>query len=72
MKYTLKIDGMYCSMCESHVNDAIRNNFQIKKVKSKHKTGDVLIETNTPLDTEKLTNTLNSTGYKVLDLKEEA
>ena len=71
MKYLLKIDGMYCSMCESHVNDAIRNNFKVKKVKSKHKTGDVLIETNEPLDTIKLTNTLNSTGYKVLDLKEE-
>ena len=71
MKYLLKIDGMYCSMCESHVNDAIRNNFKVKKVKSKHKTGDVLIEANEPLDTNKLTNTLNSTGYKVLDLKEE-
>ena len=71
MKYLLKIDGMNCSMCESHVNDAIRNNFNIKKVKSKHKTGDVLIETNEPLDINKLTNTLNSTGYNVLDLKEE-
>ncbi len=71
MKYILKIDGMYCSMCESHVNDAIRNNFQVKKVKSKHKTGDVLIETISPLDLEKLTNILNSTGYKVLDLKED-
>ncbi len=71
MKYILKIDGMYCSMCESHVNDAIRNNFQVKKVKSKHKTGDVLIETINPIDLEKLTNILNSTGYKVLDLKED-
>lgn len=71
MKYILKIDGMYCSMCESHVNDAIRNNFQVKKVKSKHKIGDVLIETINPIDLEKLTNTLNSAGYKVLDLKED-
>ena len=26
-KTTLKIDGMMCGMCESHVNDAIRKAF---------------------------------------------
>lgn len=30
---TVKINGMMCGMCESHVNDAIRNHFQVKKVK---------------------------------------
>ena len=25
------IDGMMCGMCESHVNDAVRNNFKVKK-----------------------------------------
>ena len=33
----LRIDGMACGMCESHINDAIRNNFDVKKVKSSHK-----------------------------------
>lgn len=37
MKYKLKVDGMACSMCEAHVNDCIRNNFKVKKVKSNHK-----------------------------------
>ena len=27
---TLKIDGMMCGMCESHINDAIRKEFQVK------------------------------------------
>ena len=27
----LRIDGMACGMCESHINDAIRNNFDVKK-----------------------------------------
>ena len=27
----LKIDGMMCGMCESHVNDCIRQNFNVKK-----------------------------------------
>ena len=25
------IDGMACSMCESHVNDIVRRNFHIKR-----------------------------------------
>lgn len=27
---TLKIDGMMCGMCESHINDAIRKEFPVK------------------------------------------
>ena len=27
---TLKINGMACGMCESHVNDAIRNAFAVE------------------------------------------
>ena len=33
----IKIEGMACGMCESHMNDAIRNVFQVKKVTSSHK-----------------------------------
>ena len=25
------VDGMMCGMCESHVNDAVRNSFKVKK-----------------------------------------
>ena len=35
-KITLEIDGMMCGMCENHVNDAIRNEFTVKKVTSSH------------------------------------
>ena len=28
IKTTLKIDGMMCGMCESHMNDVIRKNFK--------------------------------------------
>ena len=34
IKTTLKIDGMMCGMCESHMNDLIRKNFKVKKVTS--------------------------------------
>ena len=35
-KITLEIDGMMCGMCESHINDAIRKAFSVKKVSSSH------------------------------------
>ena len=28
IKTTVKVDGMMCGMCESHVNDAVRKVFQ--------------------------------------------
>ena len=40
VKTVLKIDGMMCSMCESHVNDCIRAAFNVKKVSSKGRDGD--------------------------------
>ena len=39
VKTVLKIDGMMCGMCESHMNDLIRKNFKVKKVTSSAKTG---------------------------------
>ena len=36
IKTTVKVDGMMCGMCESHVNEAIRNAFKVKKVNSSH------------------------------------
>ena len=42
---TLKIDGMACGMCESHVNDAIRAKFPVKKVTSSHSKGESVILT---------------------------
>ena len=36
LKITMKIDGMMCGLCESHINDAIRREFKVKKVTSSH------------------------------------
>lgn len=36
----LKIDGMACGMCEVHVNEAIRNHFDVKKVTSSARKGE--------------------------------
>lgn len=59
------IDGMMCGMCESHVNDAIRNAFSVKKVSSSHKKGKTIILTEHPLETQAVRSALESTGYAV-------
>lgn len=66
IKTTLKIDGMMCGHCEAHVNDTIRNSFDVKKVTSSHKKGTSEIISDQPLDAEKLKAAIEADGYKVL------
>lgn len=65
LKTVLTVDGMACSMCESHINSAVRENFKIKKVASSNKKGITEIISDFPLDEEKLKNTLERLGYRV-------
>ena len=65
VKTTLKIDGMMCGMCESHINDAIRNAFTIKKVSSSHTKGETIIISNDALDEEKIKEVISKTGYEL-------
>ena len=64
---TLKIDGMACGMCESHINDTIRQNFNVKTVKSSFKTGITVIMSDELLDEQKLHQVIDPTGYHVLE-----
>ena len=41
---------MMCGMCESHVNDAVRKAFQVKKVTSSHSKGQTVILTENDID----------------------
>ncbi|WP_316630863.1 heavy metal-associated domain-containing protein [uncultured Ruminococcus sp.] len=66
IKTTLKIDGMMCSMCESHINDTIRKDFNIKKVSSSHTKGITEIISETELDESAVREAVGKTGYKVL------
>ena len=71
IKTTLTIDGMMCPMCESHVNDTIRQSFKIKKVTSSHAKGVTEIISEEPLDEKALREAVGKTGYKVLEVKTE-
>ena len=70
-RMTVHISGMVCGMCEAHVNDAIRTAFSLKKVKSSRKKGETVILSETPIDPEKLRQTINATGYIMLSADEE-
>ena len=68
IKTTVKVDGMMCGMCESHVNDAVRNAIEVKKVSSSHKKGTTEILTEQPVDEENVKAAIEATGYKVLGI----
>ena len=68
---TLKIDGMMCGMCESHINDCIRRNFAVKKVTSSHTKGQTVIVSEEPLDAEALRGVIAQTGYELKDIQTE-
>ncbi|MBQ3471462.1 MAG: copper resistance protein CopZ [Clostridia bacterium] len=71
VKTTAKIDGMMCGMCEAHMNDAVRKDFDVKKVTSSHKKGETVILSENPIDEAKLTAAVEATGYKLLSVSSE-
>lgn len=71
IKTILKIDGMMCAMCESHINDTVRRSFNVKKVSSSHTKGVTEIISENPLDEAALRGAIAQTGYQVTDCRSE-
>ena len=67
-KTTVKIDGMMCGMCESHVNDSIRTKIPVKKVSSSHKKSETVIISENELSEAMIANALDGTGYRGIDV----
>lgn len=65
IKTTLKIDGMMCSMCQAHINDAIRRTAAVKKATSSHSKGETVIISEQELDLDNISKVLSSLGYTV-------
>ena len=63
---TLNIDGMMCAMCESHVNDAVRNAFPVKKVTSSHSRGETVILSETAIPEAELRPVFSKLGYALM------
>lgn len=64
-KYRVEVKGMRCGMCESHVNDIIRKNFDVKKVKSSHFKNETIIESKNELNEEEIRKVISGLGYDV-------
>ena len=71
VKTTLGIDGMMCGMCESHMNDAIRNNFDVKKVTSSHSKKQTEVISEEALDEGKLKEVVEKTVYQLTSVETE-
>ena len=65
VKITLQVQGMACGMCESHVNDAVRKAFPVKKVTSSHSKGKAVVLSEEPLDETVLRAAIHDTGYEL-------
>ena len=69
IQYILKIDGMMCGMCESHVNDAVRKALpQAKRVSSSHLKKRTSFVSEAPIDEAALRAAVDATGYTVLEM----
>ncbi len=71
IKTTVKIDGMQCNMCETHVKDLIRKKFDVKKVKASHVNGECVIVSPDEIPREELTYELGQMGYKITEMETE-
>lgn len=71
VKITAGIDGMMCNMCEAHMNDAVRNNFKVKKVSSSHTDKSSVIIAKVEIPEDKLREVVEKTGYKLTSFKSE-
>ena len=72
VRYIVDVEGMQCGMCEAHVNDAVRNAFQVKKVSSSHTKKQTVILANDTIDEEAIRNVIDNTGYKALSVHSES
>lgn len=71
VKITLDIEGMACGMCESHINEAVRKAFAVKKVTSSHTKGKTEIIAETEPGEAELRKVIGATGYTVTAVRVE-
>ena len=71
IQYTIAVEGMACSMCETHINDAVRKAFPVKKVTSSRSKKETTVLTETELDEDALRAAISATGYEVGEIRKE-
>ena len=71
VKITLAIEGMVCGMCEAHINEAVRNAFQVKKVTSSHTKKQTVIIAEKDIPEQELKNVIVKAGYDAVSVSSE-
>ena len=67
-KYVLKINGMKCSMCEAHINDVLRKELDVKKVKSNRKKNMTTFISEELIEDSRIKNVIDKTGYELVSV----
>lgn len=70
-QYTIGVEGMVCGMCEAHVNAAVRNAFQVKKVTSSHTKKQTVILTEQEITEQELKKVVTGAGYEAVSVSRE-
>ncbi len=71
IKLTVGIEGMACRMCEAHINETVRNTFQVKKVTSSHTKKQTVIISENDIPEQELKDAVAKTGYEVASMSSE-
>ena len=71
VKITLGIEGMACGMCEAHINEAVRNAFQVKKVSSSHTKKQTVIIAEQDIPEQGLKDVVAKAGYDAVAVSSE-
>ena len=71
-KYILKIDGMMCGMCETHVSEAIRKAVpSAKKVSASKGRKEATFLSEESVDTDALKKAIDETGYTCMGISSQ-
>ena len=62
---------MACGMCEAHINEAVRNAFQVKKVTSSHTKKQTVIIAEKNIPEQELKNVVAKAGYDAISVSSE-
>lgn len=71
VRITVGIEGMACGMCEAHVNEAVRNALQVKKVTSSHTKKQTVILAEEDITEQELKDVVAKAGYNVVSVSSE-
>ena len=71
IELTVKVEGMKCGMCESHVNDVVRRVDGVKKVSSSHSKNQTVIIAEDGVNQEAIIKAITAQGYGVGDVQSQ-